>query len=95
MGSGVRLIVCVNRRLTTRHPSCGARGSEALIEAITRGCGERGLQLGVETVLCLGDCERGPNLRLAPGGPHFHGMTQEDVPRLLDRIEDFMARTRP
>lgn len=89
MNPDVRLIVCVNRRLTDRHPSCGARGSQALIEAILRGCDERGLTLPVEEVLCLGDCGRGPNLRLAPGGPHFHGVTLADLPRLLDEIQRF------
>lgn len=78
--------VCINRRPATglALPSCGARGSEEIAVAIERGIQERGLGIRFATIRCLGLCDKGPNLRVAPSNSWFHGVTMDDVPGILD-----------
>jgi (2Fe-2S) ferredoxin/predicted O-methyltransferase YrrM len=66
-------------------PCCGARGSAAVIDALRRELGARGL-LGVVQVTVtgsLGLCERGPNLVVYPEGTWYSGVTPADVPELV------------
>ncbi len=90
-----RLLVCVNRRLGAEAPSCAGRGSERLAERLAALLAERGLALPVETILCFGACSRGPNVRLTPGGAFFHGVTDADLPALVDRVADAVAAAPP
>lgn len=32
---------------------------------------------------CLGECERGPNIKLMPAERLFHGVTQEALPMIV------------
>lgn len=84
--NGWRLLVCVNRRLGSDTPSCAGRGSERLVERLVELCAARGLELPVETILCFGSCSRGPNIRLAPGGAFFHGVTEAGLPELVAQV---------
>lgn len=86
-----QLIVCVNRRLTLRNPSCAARDSEQLADAIERRCQGLGLPIRVERFLCLGNCENGPNMRLAPAGRFFEHVSEQDVPFIMQEIQRFLA----
>ena len=83
-----RLTVCVNDRgpgaIT---PSCGARGSGRLLDAIADEISLRGLKIELQTIRCLGVCEKGPNARLVPGNNWFHGLGPEDVGTLVDKAE--------
>ena len=81
------LLACVNRRFRSDQPSCAARGSSAIADAIEAGIRVRRIALDFERIRCLGQCDRGPALRLAPGGRFFLGVTLEDVARLLDEME--------
>lgn len=87
-----KVLVCINRRYTLGQPSCAARGSEQLAHAIEKEITRRHLNLQVECVLCLGFCDRGPNLRLMPGGPFLHHISQDDFQETMKFIEAF-ART--
>ena len=82
------LIVCVNHRSNPDNPSCAARGSVAIADALESGLRERGMALEVTRIHCFGQCERGPNLRLAPGGRFFRGVRLEEVPAILDALSD-------
>lgn len=81
------LVVCVNRRLRADQPSCAARGAEGLADDLERGIAERRLDMKIERIKCLGYCQRGPNLRLAPGGPFFFAVGKDDLSTILDRLE--------
>lgn len=81
-----RLVVCINRRLNEEQPSCAARGSEALAEQLAAAIVERGLGATLQRVYCLGRCEDGPNVRIAPGGKMYRGVDAQDVDRLLDDL---------
>jgi len=89
--AGWRLLVCVNRRHGLDTPSCAGRGAEALVPELERLLAQRGLDLPVETILCFGACTRGPNIRLAPGGAFFHGVTLGGLPALVDAVARAVA----
>ena len=82
-----RLLICINRRFQADRPSCAARGSHALAEAVAEGIKERRINVDVEHVVCLGQCPHGPAMRLAPGGEFFLGISENNVPRVLDTLE--------
>lgn len=89
-----RLLVCVNRRLDADTPSCAGRGSEELVTPLERLLAQHGLELPVETILCFGSCQLGPNVRLAPGGAFFHGVTEADLPGLVEAVAKAIAAAR-
>jgi len=66
-------------------PSCPARGSGAVIEALRREIAAQGLSGAVQLTTCgsLGLCERGPNLVVYPEGYWYSGVRPEDVPEIV------------
>lgn len=88
------LLICVNRRFGSDQPSCAARGSVAIADALEAGIRARRIDIETERLRCLGQCLRGPNLRLAPGGSFYHRVAIEDVPSVLDALEKTCG-TRP
>ena len=81
------LLICVNHRFGTDKPSCAARGSLAVAEAVETGVAQRRIDLAVERIICLGQCTKGPSMRLAPGGEFLLGVDLVQVPGILDRLE--------
>lgn len=78
--------ICINRRLGGDKPSCAARGSEAIADALEAGIRERGISVKIERLVCFGLCAAGPNGRLIPGGAFHKGLKPDDVPSLLDEL---------
>jgi len=66
-------------------PSCSARGSAAVLEALRREIGAAGLNDTVQltTTGSMGLCERGPNLVVYPDGTWYSGVTPADVPEIV------------
>src|SRR5512139_3996121 len=66
-------------------PSCTARGSGAVIEALRREIAAQGLSDAVQLTTCgsLGLCERGPNLVVYPEGHWYSGVRLEEVPEIV------------
>ena len=81
------LIVCVNWRFQADQPSCAARGSEAIADALEAGIRARRIDVVLERICCLAVCEKGPNVRLVPGEDFRHGVALDDVPGILDDLE--------
>jgi (2Fe-2S) ferredoxin/SAM-dependent methyltransferase len=75
-------------------PSCPARGSGAVIEALRREIAAQGLSDAVQLTTCgsLGLCERGPNLVVYPEGSWYSGVRPEDVPEI---VGEHFGRGRP
>ena len=87
------LTVCVNMRPDNGiSVSCGPRGGNDIAEAVRREVASRDLEIEVTTIRCLGLCQRGPNVRLAPGNSWFHGVRIGDVAELVTRAAGHMAR---
>lgn len=74
------MLVCINRRRGHDKPSCAARGSETIAEALEAGATAHGVQ--VTRLKCFGRCAEGPNVRIL-GGRFFRGATPGDVPAIL------------
>lgn len=91
-GKPKTLIVCVNRRFEFGKPSCAVRGSEEIATALEKGITERNIDIDIERICCLGHCEQGPTLRLAPGGAFFHEVSLGDVPDILSDLADKCGR---
>jgi len=85
--SPTTLLICVNRRFKAAEPSCAARGSLGIADAIERGVQERRIDVRIERIVCLGRCNAGPTLRLAPGGRFFLETKPDSVPEILDTLE--------
>ncbi len=68
-------------------PSCAARGSEVIAEALEKGVAERRIAVTVKRSVCMSKCTEGPTLRLAPGGRFIQGPALADVPDILDQLE--------
>lgn len=80
-------MICVNRRFRADEASCAARGSQALADALETGIRQRRIDIKTERSVCLGHCQVGPSIRLAPGGRFILGKTLDDVNDLLDELQ--------
>ena len=80
------IIICINRRYGLSKPSCAGHGSLELADELERLLGEAKLEIPVKRIECLGDCEQGPNLRIAPGGRFFHGVSMGDLPEVIAEL---------
>ncbi|MBM3512068.1 MAG: (2Fe-2S) ferredoxin domain-containing protein [Alphaproteobacteria bacterium] len=91
-GTAVEITCCVNRR---RAPlvCCGRRGSPKVVAALKRGIKSRKLAVGVVTSGCLGPCNDGPNIRIAPTNSWVFGARLDDVPRILDTLAALSGAT--
>jgi len=81
------LLICVNRRFRADEASCAARSSVEMADAIESGVAARGIDIKVERSVCMGQCMKGPTLRLAPGGKFILGKSPADVAEILDELE--------
>ncbi len=84
MSEAYSVVVCINRRYGS--PSCAARGGVELADELERQLAELGLAVPVQRVECLGQCEQGPNMRIAPGGLFFHEVTMDDLPVVIGEL---------
>lgn len=83
-----RLVICNNRRLTAQKPSCGEANMAIAtrLEMLTQ---ELQIPISIEYKKCLSQCDKGPNMRLAPSGQFFHGVTLDSVPAIIEEIKRF------
>ena len=84
-----RLIVCVNERLGSGQRSCVGSGNLDYIRRIRRMLVDAGLEVPVVERECLGHCEQGPVMRIAPGGRFFTEIDDQALPRIVDALKAF------
>jgi len=82
-----KVLVCTNFRGNPNTPSCGARGSEDVLTALSN----EQLAITIEKSPCLGFCNIGPNVRLAPNGVCFHTVSPKNMTKLIKDIKSFIA----
>ena len=95
MPSPPRLVACVNQRLGAGQRSCAGSGSLALIERLERLLEQRGLAVPVVRRECLGRCEQGPAMRIAPGGAFFTEVDDAALEVIVGELERFIAAGQP
>lgn len=81
-----KILICVNRRFKSGEPSCAARGSIAIADAIEEGVRKRRIDIDVEHFICFGHCPKGPTVKLVPGD-FILGTTLDMVDGILDKLE--------
>ena len=86
------VIVCVNQR-NSSSPSCADGNSIEIANHIEQEIIQNKINASVERINCLGECNEGPNIRIAPGGSFFHHFTISDIPKLMEELSKFLAKT--
>lgn len=81
-----RLVVCVNERLGIGQKSCGGSGSRKLIARLEQLLSERGISVPITEQVCLGRCAEGIAMRIAPGGPFFTEVTEQDLAGIVEAV---------
>jgi NADH:ubiquinone oxidoreductase subunit E len=64
------------------------RGSDQLLQQLQQLVRSAALPVKITPLKCMGECERGPNLRIAPGEQFLHGLKTEDLPEVIDFLKE-------
>ena len=91
MTSATRLVVCVNKRLGTGQRSCVDSGNLDYIADIESLIEQAGLDVPIVKRECLGKCEWGPVMRIAPGGRFFTEIDESSLPIIIDDLKKFLS----
>lgn len=83
--------VCINEHQEDGSDCCGPRGGREMRDLIEKGIAERGIEIDLREIECLGLCQRGPSIMLDPGSSYFLNAQPADVPEILDLVEKFVA----
>ena len=86
----VRLIVCINERLGTGQRSCVGSGNINYIQEIRELLQLEGLNVPIVERECLGKCEQGPVMRIAPGGKFFTEIDNMVLPLIVEELKSFL-----
>lgn len=83
--------ICTQEKPDPDAPSCSARGSQKVLEALRAELGKTGLgdEVQITTSGSLGLCTRGPNMVVYPEGVWYSGVQVEDIPEIVR--EHFVA----
>ena len=87
MSDEFSVVICIKNRFKLNSTSCAGSGSEAMADELERLLAESGLKIEVKRVKCLGLCEHGPNLRIAPGGRFYHHLSMDDLPDVITELQ--------
>jgi len=79
----------VNERLGSGQRSCVGSGSLDLICRIEAMIAAENLAIPVVRRECLGRCEEGPVMRIAPAGPFFTGIDEQTLATIIDQLRRF------
>jgi NADH:ubiquinone oxidoreductase subunit E len=79
------IVVCVNQRLG-QQKSCAGSGSEQLANLIQEKLEENNLPVSVTKIKCFGRCDKGPVIRIAPGGKFFEAFGESDLDNLISHV---------
>lgn len=65
---------------------CQSRGSEELMNELSRQVAEKSVDAEVKTYICFGGCDIGPNIVVHPQKVWYAGVKKEDVPDIVDAL---------
>jgi (2Fe-2S) ferredoxin len=88
----VRLVVCINERLGSGQRSCVGSGSLDLINKLESMLAAEHLDVPIVRRECLGRCEQGPVMRIAPAGPFFCEIDAARLNTIIAELKAFLAR---
>ena len=87
----MRLIVCVNERLGTGQRSCVGSGSLKLINQLEAVFVAENFDVPIVRRECLGRCQEGPVMRIAPAGPFFCEIDATTLEEIVAQLKTFIA----
>ncbi len=87
----LRLVVCVNERLGAGQRSCAGSGSREFIPQLKQRLAAASLDVAIVERECLGRCEEGPAMRIAPGGEFFTEVQSDDLDQVINRLLEKQA----
>jgi (2Fe-2S) ferredoxin len=88
------IFICTNvRNDNPENPGCGTKCGPELKALLKKAVNERGWKgkVRVSTSGCMGLCGTGPNVVLYPQGIHFSAVTEDDIPQILNAIEQQLS----
>ena len=85
--SPLRLVVCINERLSTGQRSCVGSGNLDYIAEIKNMIEADNLPIPVIERECLGKCGFGPIMRIAPGGEIFTGVNYDTLEEIISELK--------
>ena len=91
MASEIRLVACINKRFGTGKRSCVDSGNLDYIAEIETLIKQAGLDIAIIKRECLGKCDQGPVMRIAPGGRFFTEINQTSLPVIVSEIKILVA----
>ena len=73
------VLVCID-------PECLAKGAHEIVDALQDEFVAQGLidEIQVLETSRIGGCSGGPEMMVYPEGVHYHGMTADDIPFLVE-----------
>ena len=86
-----KIFVCTNFRANPNNPSCAARDSQLVLGALKTELANKNIAIEIEESPCMGYCDIGPNVRLAPSGVFFHGVSAINLSKLIKAAKKFSA----
>jgi (2Fe-2S) ferredoxin len=89
-----KLMVCINERGPGEGTSCAPRGGCDIHQALLSALEAEAVDVEVVTARCLGTCDRGPTLRLAPNNSWFYGAHVGDVATIVEQLRSADAEYR-
>lgn len=86
-----KILVCTNFRANPNNPSCAARDSQLVLDTLKTELTKNNIVIEIEASPCMGYCDVGPNLRLAPNGEFFHGVSDINLDKLIQAAKKFSS----
>ncbi len=86
------LLVCTNFRANPNQPSCANSSNKQIMADLQLQLQQQNVHIKVEESPCMGYCNIGPNLRLAPNGKFFHAVCVEKFAEIIQASQVFMGK---
>ena len=86
-----KIFVCTNYRANPNNPSCASRDSRLVLDLLKAEFAQKDIAIEIEESPCMGYCNAGPNVRLAPNGQFFHGVSTSNLVKLINAAKKFAA----
>lgn len=83
------ILVCNSYRVAGEaQGACNKKGASGLLQYISEGAADRGIDVAVSTTACLNVCSQGPAMVIHPLNVWYGGVDSEDaVDEILDALE--------
>jgi (2Fe-2S) ferredoxin len=82
------ILVCNSFRIAgDAQGACNKKGAPGLIQYLTEGCADRGLDAVVASTGCLNVCAQGPIVVIQPNNFWYGGMNEDKCDEILDALE--------